>query len=230
VIAAKGNFIDITKEILPKYADLCPSWLKYSDEVWNVADRFEILQYYFVLCFIHTVLEMIYLWKKQRKVSISLKNGLDIIMFGIDCWVLDFFYKSFTSEKRLYVQDNLEENFVLLEQVMTIFLLFMWLKVIAFLKLTKRFGVIIKIMENMVFELLTFFIILCIMILAFATIFYNIFDKANTNYSTFGRTVTALVAVGFGQVSFDDFHDKQITASILINLYAVTIGKFSNVF
>jgi hypothetical protein len=59
----------------------------------------------------------------------------------------------------------------------------MWIKLIGYLKLTQRFGLLIKTIELMIFDLLNFMLIFMILILAFATIFWNSFENYNTDYN-----------------------------------------------
>jgi hypothetical protein len=51
----------------------------------------------------------------------------------------------------------------------------MWLKIIAYLKLTNRFGCMIKIIEIMAKELAVFFLLYGIIVVAFSTILIYIF-------------------------------------------------------
>lgn len=65
----------------------------------------------------------------------------------------------------------------------------MWLKMLGYLKLTKRFGVLLKIIEYMVMDLVNFFVIYMILILAFGTIFWNTFDESNTEYKSYVKSL-----------------------------------------
>jgi len=75
------------------------------------------------------------------------------------------------------------------EFAVTIFMILMWLKMLGYLKLTKRFGVLLKIIESMVLELVNFFVIYSILILAFGTIFWNSFDESHDEYTTYVKTI-----------------------------------------
>ena len=75
------------------------------------------------------------------------------------------------------------------EYAVTLFMVLLWLKVLGFLKLTKRFGVLLKIIEIMVGDLVNFFVIYIILILAFGTIFWNSFDESNSEYTTYVKTL-----------------------------------------
>ena len=64
-----------------------------------------------------------------------------------------------------------------------------WVKMLGFLKLTKRFGVLLKIIEYMVLDLFNFFVIYLILILAFGTIFWNSFDESNPEFESYIKTL-----------------------------------------
>jgi hypothetical protein len=75
------------------------------------------------------------------------------------------------------------------EFAVTIFMILLWLKMLGFLKLTKRFGVLLKIIEYMVLDLFNFFVIYMILNLAFGTIFWNSFDESHDEYTSYERTL-----------------------------------------
>ena len=71
----------------------------------------------------------------------------------------------------------------------------------------------------MIIDLFNFFMIFIIIIIAFATIFFNLLNNSSPQYKTFFTTLRVLIEMMYGQVSFDSFKNNILIASILINIY-----------
>jgi hypothetical protein len=69
-----------------------------------------------------------------------------------------------------------------LENVIAVSLFIMWIKLIFFLKMTKKFGVIIRIIELCFVDLANFLLIIVIELFAFAIIFSILFEDVNAQF------------------------------------------------
>ena len=98
---------------------------------------------------------------------------------------------------------------------------FLWVKLLGFLKLTKKFGLLIKIIEYMIVDLISFFVIMVIIILAFATVFWNAFTDSNDDYKNLYKTILTLITTMYGQVGFDHFYQNATLGSIFVNIYSI---------
>jgi hypothetical protein len=78
-----------------------------------------------------------------------------------------------------------------LEILIAVSLFIMFIKLIFFLKLTKKFGVIIRIIELCFYDLLNFLLILFIEVLAFVFVFFILFEDNNTNFGDIWLTLSS---------------------------------------
>ena len=181
-----------------------------------------ILQYifiYFYLAWFSSFCEIYFNWKVQRLFEVNLKQSSDQILLLFVIYFNAFFVNNFYKDTLLYDTDA----WAYWEYAITIFMVFLWVKMLGFLKLTKRFGVLLKIIEYMVLDLVNFFVIFIILILAFGTIFWNSFDESHPEYVTYVRTLRQLILIMYGQVDFSGFTDNITLASVFINIYAVAV-------
>ncbi len=91
-------------------------------------------------------------------------------------FIFDEFY--FYLESDITVLEK-EEALDTIENVMAVSLFIMWIKLIFFMKMTKKFGVIIRIIELCFVDLANFLLIVIIELFAFAIIFSILFEDVN---------------------------------------------------
>lgn len=201
--------------------DKCNVYQGNMDNIWYNGKIFYGLQFYFYLSFLQAIFEMIFIFKIHKKLQISLRFYLECILLSLNIFI-HYFYSSSLTGKKLILQEQILENFSFLEKIFAIFICFMWLKLINYLKLIKRFGVIIKIIEEMVRNLVFFFVVFGIIILAFASVCLYLFDLSNPKeFNGFFLTIRSLILIVFGQLDFSNFDDDNLVASLILNIYAV---------
>lgn len=98
---------------------------------------------------------------------------VDIAIFILNCYAQVYFYLNVVPF-RAYLLDDVPGKMIVVCTTLIVFIFFMWMKVMAYLKLVNRFGTMIKIIEVTVQELATFLALFSITLIAFATIFHNI--------------------------------------------------------
>lgn len=163
--------IGISKEVLPWRQSEISEFYATTDSVWNTAKLFWILNMYFFTTILQDVFEMIFYYKKLKKICITGKFIIDLVLCGINCYFFYYFFSQIHNSE-LVVQNDLIAKFTFLERVMMFFVFIMWFKFIVYLKLTKRFGIVVKVIENMSMRLGTFMIVLCIVILVLYIAFF----------------------------------------------------------
>lgn len=207
-------------KVLPWYKDIIPEYFEKTEKVWNVATTFWALNLYFYAQFLQNVFEMIFYYLKTKKVAITGKFLIDTVLFSINIYFFDYYFGEIDNS-RLVIQNDLIDKFTHLEKVMTFFIFIMWFKFIIYLKLTKRFGIVVKVIENMSMKLGIFMVVLCIVILAFASVCFYLFDQYNPEqFGTFWITLRTLIQFLFGNVDLDNFHENRLTAGIVLNIYS----------
>lgn len=60
------------------------------------------------------------------------------------------------------------------------------------MKLTKRFGILIKIIELCLYDIVNFILIFVLQLLAWSAIFFSLFSQSSTNFSTYDSTIVKL--------------------------------------
>ena len=211
---------EICYALLPNDTKNCDKFWVETDKIWGVATVFWALQIYFYLVWIQDIFEIIFIWKRHRKIEIRGKFLVDSVFCALNIYI---YYIHFTKidGKDLIVQDQLIQHMSDLEKVLAFFIFIMWFKIILYVKLTERFGVVVKVIENMIMKLGVFMIVLAIIILAFASICMNIFDKDDPeNYGNFWVSLRSLIKIMFGPLSFDNFQTNELMAGLILNVYA----------
>ena len=151
-------------KVMPWLGDEIPGYFQKTDEVWSISKAFWVLNLYFFTTFLQNLLEIIFYFKKTRKIAMTGKFFIDLVLFGINVYFFIYFFTQIDNS-HLVIQNDLIPKFTHLEKVMTFFIFIMWFKFIVYLKLTKRFGIVVKVIENMTVRLGVFMIVLCIVIL-----------------------------------------------------------------
>ena len=103
--------------------------------------------------------------------------------------------------------------------MMSILVFCLWLKLYLFLTLTQNFGIIIKIIELMIKDLLNFFIVLMITLFAFASLIHFLLETKISDYSNLWYTVRTLIFATLGSFGSTTLTDK--TAQILNSLFLI---------
>ena len=212
--------IEILIKIMPWQATLLPKFYAETYRVWDVVKVFWCLNLYFFTALLQNVFEFIFYYIKTKKTAITGKLIIDFALSGMNIYFYKYFFIDIDSS-HLLIQNQLIEKFAYLENVMTFFIFIMWFKFIVYLKLTKKFGIVVKVIENMTLKLGIFMVVLCIVILAFASVCFYLFDKPDPEeFGTFWITVRTLIQFLFGNVSLDNFTTYRLTAGLILNIYS----------
>ncbi len=82
---------------------------------------------------------------------------------------------------------------------MMVFIFFMWLKFLVYLKLTRAFGKMIKIIEIMIMDSVSFMIVFAIILVAFASFTSNFLSHSNPKYfGTLLVSIRSLLQFSYG--------------------------------
>lgn len=212
---------DVCAAVFPWYTKECNKFYKDVYDVKYYREVFWILQLYYYLVFFQSVLEILFVYKVQKKIIISNKNWIDILMFILNVYIHAFFFEYLANASYMR-KNNVLDKYNTLEQIISVFIFMIWIKFITYLKLIKQFGTIIKVIEVMMTNLLSFFVIFGIIILAFASICFQLFDQYNpAQYGTFWLTLRTLMLLIFGQVDFIQYKENNLVAGIMVNFYEV---------
>ena len=145
---------------------------------------------------------------------------LDLIITGANVYLQYSFYTKIYNHHAI-IRDNLLPNYNEVEKTMLFFSFLMWLKFLVYLKLTKSFGYVIKIIEIIIKDLFHFFLIFIIIILAFAVLCYDLFDGSHEKFKTFPITLGTLLEITYGQVFFKGFTSNQTLAAVIITIFSI---------
>ena len=205
----------------PWYLSQCENYFKNIDDILEVRQIFWILQLFYYLVFLQSVLEVIFVYKVQKKFVISYNNWIDFLMCILNFYIHGYYFNNLHYTHYL-LKDGTLEKYKIFEQIISVFIFLLWMKFISYLTLSKQFGTIIKVIQVMMTNLMNFFVMFGIIILAFCTICYNLFDQFNPEqYGTFWLTLRTLILYIFGQVDFTLFKEQNLMAAIIINIYEV---------
>lgn len=208
-------------EFFPWYANECSYFYKNAYEIKDIRTIFWILQLFYYLVFFQSLLEIVFVYKVQKKILITPKNWIDILLFILNIYIHSYYFAYLHNTSYILKDDKLEK-YKTLEEIIAVFIFLIWMKFITYLKLIKQFGTIIKVMEVMMTNLISFFVLFGIIILAFASICFNLFDQYNPEqYGTFWVTLRTLMLLLFGQVDFTLFKENNLLAGIVINIYEI---------
>jgi hypothetical protein len=98
----------------------------------------------------------------------------------------------------------------------------MWIKFMTFLKITKTFGYMIKVIEIMMKSAISFFAVFIIFLLAYATIMKDYFRDANPDkWGNFWLSIRTLLLNSYGQVNFKGYTKYEAEASFLTIIFGI---------
>lgn len=216
------SFLQICETIFPWFIEDCVVFDQDAEQIIPARRIFWILQLFYYLVFLQTLLEIIFIWKISKRIQISSKNYLDISLGILNIYIHAYYFQNLNGV--LYILKNNElSEYQMLEEIVAVFIFLIWMKFITYLKLIKQFGTIIKVIEVMMTKSITFFVILAIIILAFASICAYLFDQVDpSEFGTFWVTLQTLLVFMFGQIEFFNFTDDLLLAGIIINLFEIT--------
>ena len=205
---------------VPEFQSQCSLYEYAAINVWEMCDAFFTLQYFFYFSFLGSIFEFIYYIILYKKIKLNLKMFIDLIVASANI-VVQYIYYVRVVGKHAMLRDSLLDSFKMVEYSMICFLFLMWIKFFVYLKLTKSFGYVIKIIEIMIRELLNFFLIFSVIILAFGLISYDLLDASNDRFATFELSIRTLLEITYGQIFFDGFEGNETLASVIITIFSV---------
>ena len=205
---------------VPEFASQCSLYEYAAINVWEKCDKFFLLQYFFYFSVLGSVFEFIYVLILYKRIKINLKIFIDLVVCVTNI-IVQYIYYTRVVGHHAYLRDDLLNSFRTVEKTILVFLFVMWIKFYVYLKLTKTFGYVIKIIEIMIYELLNFFLIFSVIILAFGVICYDLLDSSHYRFSSFELSIRTLLEITYGQIFFDGFSDNQTLAAVLITLFSV---------
>ena len=205
----------------PWYINQCTTYFDDATEIIDIRKNFWILQLFYYLVFLQSFCEVIFIMKVQKKLIISTKNWIDTFLCILNFYIHAYYFSNLHNTFYALKNDELD-HYKTLEEMIAVFIFLIWIKFITYLKLIKQFGTIIKVIEVMMTNLLNFFVLFGIIILAFASICFNLFDQYNPAlYGTFWVTLRSLILLIFGQIDFSGFTGNNLLAAIILNLYMI---------
>ena len=159
------------------------------------ASEFIVIAYYFLL------------YKKFKLKETTIYN---FIITVTSLFVLINYFNKFTPGKILETTSETRINFYEIKFSIIILLFIFWLHAITYLKMTKSFGLLVKIMILMLRDLAHFIIIILILIMAFATLYHYLFQNFFDNYSSFEKTIETLIFNNLGDIGQPDdiYHER----------------------
>ena len=218
---ATSSLGQICVTIFPWLSSQCDQFATDAQQIIDTKNYFWILQLFYYLVFLQSLLEIIFVYKVSKKIQITSKNWIDISLCILNFYIHAYYFTYLHETYYLLKHDELAE-YRKMEEMLAVFIFLIWIKFITYMKLIKQFGTIIKVIEVMMTNLMSFFVILGIIILAFASICFNLFDQYNPEqYGTFWVTLRTLVLYMFGQVDFSNFTDQFALAAFLVNIYEI---------
>lgn len=213
------TFCSIMVMFVPEFSTECDIFDLAAEQFWAYADSFVILQSFFFFTLIGTCLELIYSYIINKRFQVTFKIFSDLVISFTSLYVLIIYYTRIYV-KKLIVRDNMLENYIVVEEVMLVFTFLMWIKFFIYLKLTKTFGYVIKVIEIMVLDLMNFMVIFTIILMAFALILYDLLSESQAYFVTFADTIQSLLLITYGQVFYDGFTKNETLGSMLITIFS----------
>jgi len=205
---------------VPEFEPQCSLYEFAATNIWSVMDNFFIFQYFFYFTFLGSIFEFIYAMILTKKIKITLKMILDLIITGANIFVQYIYYQKVYNHHAI-IRDNMLVTYNEIEKTMLFYIFLMWIKFLEYLKLTKNFGYIIKIIEIMIKKLIGFMIIFAIIVLAFALLSYDLLDKSNDRFGSFEMSIRTLMEIAYGQVFFNGFSSNETLAVFIITIFSI---------
>ena len=142
------------------------------------------------------IFQIIYLKLMKKKIKFNAYYAIDIlIMFCSLLYITNYYliidYKTKNNKKWKVFEVNylIRSNFLSL----TLLIFLLWIKFTAFIRMTKSLGIIIKIIELMILDLISFVVILTLDIFAFGSLFYVLFKPYYSDFDSIFHTMRNLV-------------------------------------
>lgn len=205
---------------VPEFKPQCTLYEYAANNIWSLSDFFFMCQYFFYFTFLGSVLEFVYCVIVTKKIKITLKMILDLIITIANIFVQYTYYTKVYNHHAI-IRDNILPSYNEIEKTMLFFSFLMWIKFFVYLKLTKSFGYLIKIIEIMIKELIYFLIIFAITILAFSILAADLFQDSNQKFVDFEISVRSFLQITYGEVFFDGFSSNETLGSIMIVIFSV---------
>ena len=98
---------------------------------------------------------------------------------------------------------DLIDELTALRFYLTILAFLLWIKFLDYLRLTKTFGVLVTIMLTMIKDLLNFFVVLLIVLLAFTSLFNILYRNDSQQYSSLYFSFQTILSAALGAFTFD---------------------------
>lgn len=92
------------------------------------------------------------------------------IMVAIINIYSQYYFRVSVEPKKAILYDRMLDNMKYLIGTCIVFQVFMWIKVMAFLKLTHKYGSIVKIIELMILDLINFSVLFGLILIGFGSV------------------------------------------------------------
>lgn len=214
------DFCEAMLMFVPEFKSQCGVYRDASSRFWPVAEEFIRNQIFFYFTFLGTCLEMLYFYLLHKRLLFNAKILIDLVISFTNIYITYIYYDR-VNGKILIVRDDMLASYAVVETNMIIFLFLMWLKFFIYLKLTKTFGYVLKVIEIMLFDLIDFLIIFAVIILAFSLILYDVLSESHFYFNSLISTIRTLLFVTYGGVFFDGFKDNETLGSVLIIIFSL---------
>ena len=173
----------------------------------------EALSNFFIFCYLlHRFVLTLYLAKTKRKIKYE---SLEILTTSLLSLCLIF--SVFLSDK---VFPNSEEYTILVKSLTYSVILFSgWMKVIRIFMASYTYGLFIRILLHIFWEVFAFMMIVICVTFCFAQVFILFFSKTNDDFEYIYDGFISLFNSAFGQVTFNKFHDLDTMGYCFLMLY-----------
>ena len=190
-----------SKNLYDKYNSQCLDFLYFSNNLDKTTNKMIESTFFSIFLGTFWIFQILYLILLKRKVIFNFYYVIDIIIF-ICSLIYIVNYYGIIEYKRI---NNIpfktsDVNYILASNFfsLTLLIFVLWLKFTYFLRMTRSLGIIIKIIELMILDLISFVIILIIDIFAFASLFFVLFKPYYSDFDTIFHSIRNLI--GFNKL------------------------------
>jgi hypothetical protein len=168
--------------------------------------------------FVEHFLSILFAWKTGRIVEIDSWRRLDLTMFCTMIVLMIGIHNYIAGSGNLISDIEPALANALLHSFM---MLLIWIRFMAVLLTSKRFGPFLRMIYLMMKQLATFFIIYFCIELCGAAVFTSLFNNASVKYESFGVSIRSLFGAAIGDFDLEAFTDYIAVGGILLGVYLI---------
>lgn len=190
---------------------LCSSFTENKDLYAAQDGNFTVACFFSLLFGLRFLLTFVYQYKNKTKVIFD-KDSIEEIIIALTTIVLLFLQQNLFS----FPVDSLNLIFNSIRHCCCFIIFLFWIRLIGFVDLIQSLAVRIEIIRNMIFDLMSFFIILIFVLFCFATTSYLLFNRTVFANSSFTDIVFSLLGASFANFNLNISDPYSIAFSILL--------------